>query len=372
MGLLTMPRFFAKVENSNFLSLSPHHLPETAVMIIINVTEESNRDGSQPFRWIADRADPSLQWSIFSTLQHPLANAITKPRLARYLTVFDAVREAKKCDADLIVTHGTLMAVWVGIAKRLLGCHTRHLAWSFTMPLYDQQSALRNALIRFGVRDVDRFTMYSMIEAKEYPVYLNLPADRFRMIPWSVNPPTVDISAAALVEGDYVAAIGGEGRDYATLMQAAARLPEVTFAIVCTPKNLEGIEVPANVRVFTNIPYAQAMNIAYHSRVMVLPLMSGKIPCGHGSLITQYLLKKPSIVTASLAMEGYSFEGKTNLTHKPQSVDDLVAALQTLRSNPEQAAKMGEAAYQFALTQCAEAQVIEYFHNYLQEVVGHS
>lgn len=336
-------------------------------MKAINLCEEIKRHTKEPFRWIADKTDPKIDWTFYSTAQFTRLNSIKRPYLARYLTALIAVFYAKKHKADLIVTHGTKITVWVGIFKSLLGIKTHHLAWAFTLPFYEKHSKLYKALIRFGVKDVDRFIMFSNIEIRNYPRYLNMSADLFHMIPWCVNTPQVDEHAEALVAGRYVAAMGSQGRDYKTLVEAVKTLPQIKLVIVAIPENLTAIEIPDNVQVFTQIPWEKTINIAYHSEIMVLPLLSDAIPCGHGTLITQFLLNKATIVTDSDAMEGYCFPGKNVLTYKAQDVDSLRQVLMALWDNPQRAKQLTENAMRFALTQCSEKSTIEYFHNYLYE-----
>ncbi len=336
-------------------------------MKAINLSEDMNPQAREPFRWIADRTDPRIQWRCLSTVQFPRLNRLRKPYLARYLTALRGVWLARRGQADLLVTHGTLMAVWVGLFKRLLGVRTPHLAWGFTLPYWDQHGRLRNQIIRLGVRNVDRFVMFSMIETRNYPRYLDLPPDRFRMVVWSVDRPPVDEQAPPIVPGRYVAAIGREGRDYRTLIDAVRDLPEVKLAVVASPHNLEGIDIPDNVQVFTDIPYGDAMNIAYNSAFMVLPLLSDTIPCGHGSLLSQFLLGKATIVTDSVAMEGYSFPGENVLTYRVRDPQSLREQILTLWHDPALADRLAANALHFAETRCDARYTVDYFHGYLRE-----
>lgn len=336
-------------------------------MKILNLAEQSQYGEAKVFSWIADKTRPEIEWMHFSTLQFPRLNQIKRPYLARYAAAFNTVRSARKTQADLIITHGTLMAVWVGIFKRLLNVKTRHLAWSFTLPYYNTRDVVRNAIMRFGVKNIDRFIMYSHIETRNYPQYLQLPADRFQMIPWSMNKPEFDRESSPLVKGQYIAAMGREGRDYKTLIQAMATLPDIKLVIVARPENLIGIEIPDNVEVMTNIPYPEAMNVAWHSKFMVLPLLSDTIPAGHGSLLAQFLYNKATIVTDSIAMEGYSIPGENVLVYKAQDAGSLKAQIETLWSQPGLAKNLAEKALEFAESQCTETNTVQYFHDYLYE-----
>ena len=98
------------------------------------------------------------------------------------------------------------------------------------------------------------------MERDLYSDYLHISKDRIRLRLWSIGVPEVspDIPLHA---GRYISAIGGNGRDYKTLLEAAHKLPEIPFALVVRPENLSGLQVPANVNVMVNLPFEQAMNI---------------------------------------------------------------------------------------------------------------
>jgi hypothetical protein len=51
------------------------------------------------------------------------------------------------------------------------------------------------------------------------------------------------------------------------------------------------------VKVLSNVPYTRAMNLVAHSRMTVIPLRDSQVPCGHVTLVSGMLLKKPLIAT---------------------------------------------------------------------------
>jgi len=336
-------------------------------MKALNVKEGhyQNEKNSEDWNWVADKVDTRIEWSMLSSRLTSRRSIITNPKQTRHWTALRAVWQSRK--SDLLVTHGTLMAVWVGVFKRLLGINTTHLAWSFTMPNYDDYSFKRKALFRFGLRDVDRFVMYSSVETKNYPAYLKLPPERFKMIPWSVERPDFDTSVQPIIEGEYISAIGGEGRDYRTLFEAARSIPDIKMVVVASPQSIAGLDVPENVELFVNIPYEDAMNIAYHSKFMVLPLISDQIPCGHGSLIAQFYMGKATIVTDSAAMEGYSYPEENVLTYPAKADKALRNAIVRLSDNESLRHTLSLNAHKFALENCTEDFTVNYFNKYIYE-----
>jgi glycosyltransferase involved in cell wall biosynthesis len=333
-------------------------------MKVINVFEGHDNYGAQghEWSWLGKSADSSIQWlSVCSGL----GRLSRFPRLARYLTTWRAVWKAK--NADLIVTHGERMAVWVGLFKRLLWINTPHLAWSFTEPQMEMLSGFRLGLFKAGLRDVDRFIVFSHNEARSYPKLFGHLPERYQMVPWCSEKPIFDETASPLVEGSYIAAMGGEGRDYQTLFDAVRDIPDIRLVVVTRPEKAVGLDIPANVAVFTRLDYAEAMNIAFHSQYMVMPLISSKVAAGHGTLIAQFLLEKASIVTEAEAMEGYCENGENALMVPAQNTQAMREAILKMRKQPELQAKLTKNALEFARTHCSEKSTVQYFHGYLRE-----
>lgn len=319
------------------------------------------------FSWIADSVDSRAHWQHISTTDTPRLNQIQKVRPARYLACWRGAWAARK--ADVVVTHGELLALWTGLFMRMTGAKAKHIAWAYTMPEFNSYNWFHKRLLTLGLKQVDRFTMFSTIEAKTYPALLNLDPERFRMVPWGVGgAPQADPNAAPLIEGEYLAAIGGEGRDYKTLFEAMKRLPQFRLVVVASPKAVAGLDVPENVTVKSNIPLSDAMNIAGFSSFLVLPLISDTIPCGHGSLVSQFYLNRASIVTASAAMEGYVFAEENALTYPVQDIDALARQIERLASDPELRERIANAGLEFAHAKCSESYTVDYFNEYLYEL----
>jgi glycosyltransferase involved in cell wall biosynthesis len=336
-------------------------------MKALNVYEENalyDKSGVV-WHWITPKTLDGIEWETITTIQTPNLNKIQKPYLARYLTTLRAAWKARNC--DLIVTHGEPMAIWTGIFMRLFGARARHLAWSFTMPDYDGYGAVRKMLLRFGMKHVDQLVMFSEIETRTYPPLLGVDAKRFRMIPWSADGANVDKNAAPMIEGEYIAAIGGEGRDYATLFKAMEMLPERKLAVVASPKSVEGLDIPDNVTLFSNIPFGDAMNIAAHADFLVLPLVSETIPCGHGSIVSQFYLEKATIVTTSQAMNGYAFAGENVLEYPAQDATALKEQITRLYEDTGLRDTIAANGLKFAKERCSEPYTIEFFNQYVRE-----
>ncbi|MGV6858298.1 MAG: hypothetical protein ACWA5X_04930 [bacterium] len=330
-------------------------------VIVQYETFVSDRD----WQWLPGKWNKEIEWTTISNAQTPLLDKVKKPFLARYLACLRTVLAAKRQKADVIVVHGTIIATWVALLAKALRVKTPVLAFAYTIPLWNESSKGRQAFFRLGAKYIDRFLMFSSIETRTYPKVLSVDPARFDMIHWAMTRPDVDTSAKPSVKGRYICAVGGEGRDYSTLIEAMRGLPDIRLAIVARPQNVAGIDIPENVELFTDIPYSHAMNIMVNSEFTVLPLLSSTVPCGHGTLIAGFLLKLPTIVTASKAMEDYGEAEKTVLTHverDPKSLEQQIARLWGDEALKEQLALNG---LKFAEDYCSERATIDYFENYL-------
>ena len=131
-------------------------------------------------------------------------------------------------------------------------------------------------------------------------------------------------------QGDYVCAIGGNARDYGTLIEAARLMPHIRFVCVIRPNSLRGLDIPTNVAVHTNLPFGQAMNILAHSRFMALPLLHSQVPCGHVTMVAAMHLGKAFVITDSEGVRDYVQDGYNAIAVPPGSAGALVDATERL------------------------------------------
>jgi glycosyltransferase involved in cell wall biosynthesis len=260
------------------------------------------------------------------------------------------------------------MTLHGAVAARLRRRAPRHLAYSFnftTLP----QGRMRRAM-RAAFASVDRFVCFSQMERQLYARHLDLDPERIDMIHWAARPPRVDPQAPALVAGDYVCALGSQGRDYATLVAAMRTLPARKLVIVADQASLEGIAMPANVEVKLRIPLDAAMNVLQHSRFSIVPLRGAEVPCGHVTLVSAMHCGKPTIVSASSGVTDYVEDGVTGLTVPVGDPEALAAAIERLWHDAAATRALGDAARAFAVAHCGEEAAVRYFERYLRTRAG--
>lgn len=308
------------------------------------------RDTGQDWRHVSSRDSGLPAWLPRRTT------------LARVL----AARQAAALLGDgpsVLVTHGPRPAMYGALLSGRRFPRMRHLAFSFNYT--ELPTGMTRRLMARAFRPVERFVVFSGMERRLYADHFDLPASRFDMVHWGVRAPAVDCREPPAVHGDYICAIGSQGRDYRTLMLAMRRLPKLRLVVVATPENLLDIAIPANVTVNTNIPLAQAMNILAHSRCMVLPLQHNRVPCGHVSVVSAMHLGRAVIASDSSGLDDYITPQATALTFHAGDDVALAAAISTLRDDPALALRLGLGGQRFAREHCTEENTIEYLRRFL-------
>ncbi|WP_162888088.1 glycosyltransferase family 4 protein [Sphingomonas mesophila] len=229
-----------------------------------------------------------------------LERLVIKPRLSRYRAAVEAAWAAK--DAALI-SHLPAMTAAVSLACRAFHRTPPHLAFSFNFT--ELPVGRRRDYFQAALKEVTQFCVFSEFERKLYSDHFNLDLARIKRINWTQHPPRPSDHPAPLARRSYVAAVGGEGRDYATLLKAAKLLPGIPFLIVARPHNIAG-DLPPNVRFMCNLPLEQTWRIAVDSTTMVVPLKSRTTCCGHITLVGSQLLGLPVVTTESEATREYT------------------------------------------------------------------
>ena len=284
--------------------------------------------------------------------------------LARLRGSFEAVRLAREKKAHAIVTHSPTLAAWCGLFGRLFGRKIPIMAQAFNFT--ELPNTVKRPVLGWMLSGVDRFVVPSRLERSLYAKAFNLPEDHFDVVHWGANSPDVDSPGAPLEPGDYVCAIGGNARDYRTLIEAARLTPHIRYVCVLRPDNLRGLDIPFNVAVHTNLLFGQAMNILMHSRFMVLPLLHSEVPCGHVTIVAAMHLAKAFVITDSEGVRDYIRDGYNAMTVPPHSAAALIEATERLWNDPPLCKSLGENGRRFARKECTEERVVQHFRGWLE------
>lgn len=333
---------------------------------VVRVT--SCHDLGPGWPWIAGlyHGEPEIEWRSVSTRRSPLLARLPGPHLGRIRAALQVRRILARRQTDMLVSHGPYTSCYV----EALGMRTRdvpHLAFAFNftdIPTGYRLEAMRRAFAR-----IDRFTVYSRMERELYAETFGVPIDRFVFSRWGVGSP-LPIPGARTIKGPYVAAIGGEARDYATLCRAARRLPGVRFVLVVRPHSLDGFDVPGNVEVHVNLPWKDAWSLVWHAEAALVPLRSAQTPNGHVTIVGGMHLGKAQVITDSAGIRDYAENGRTALLVPPADPAALAHAIERLLDERALRERLGQAARSFAAEYCNEAVTVETFRQQLIDLTG--
>ena len=318
--------------------------------LVVNVVPFSI-DG---WRWFeADTAD-QVHWEFFGP-----AGMTWPERKFRWSSLaltrgcHRAVRFAQRAGAKLLISHDPKATFRCAEINRRSKRPIPHLAWSFNFAALPR--GIKRRLMTRAFRDVDRFIVFSTMERELYARYFDLPVERFTTIHWAMGPLAMDPPDRPSIDGDYICSLGGNARDYPTLMAAMALLPEIRLVAVVRPDNLQGLTVPPNVSVRTNIPFADACNILNYSRLTVVPLIGSEVPCGHVTIVVAMQFGVASVVTRSTGLDDYAIPEVTAVTYRDHDAADLARQIRRLWEDRALARTLGENGRQFFRDHCAES-----------------
>jgi glycosyltransferase involved in cell wall biosynthesis len=293
-----------------------------------------------------------VEWVFFDDRPiHFWEKIIRHPNVGMMRACLRAVRRATKGRAKLLITQDPRTTFWCALFSILLNRRIDHYVFSFNFP--ELPTGLRYRLMRHAFKEVQQLSVHSSMERDLYSRYFDIPKDRISLRLWSIGIPDVSPDYP-LQEGRYVSSIGGNGRDYRTLLGAAGRLPDVSFVLVVRPESVASLEVPPNVKVMVDVPFEEAMNIMRHSAFTVLPLSGSTVPAGHVTLVCAMHLAKAVVATDSAGIYDYVRSGHNGVLCEPFSPDSLARAIAKLWEDPAEIARLSENNHRFGIENCTE------------------
>ena len=324
--------------------------------------------GGPEWRWVALHfAGEQLDWSFH--VRKPsgvLQTRIRKPDLALIQTCRRCIDTLAGTPSPLLVTLDPRATYWCSHFATKRGLSIRHLAYGFNFA--SLPTGLKRRSMTRAFAHVERFIVYSNFERELYARHFDLSLRSFEMKHWGVAAPGTTHTESPRSEGDYICALGGNRRDYRSLMAAMRSLPDIRCIAAMRPENLRGLEVPSNVKIVTDVPFGEAMDLLAGSRFMVLPLEDAQTPCGHVTIVAAMHFSKATIVTLSEGIADYVLEGRTGLTCEPGNPASIAAKIRQLWESPDEAGILGRQAKAFADEHCTEKSMADHFRGLLQKM----
>lgn len=311
---------------------------------------------------------PAVEWRSVSTRRSSLVSKLSRlpgPHYGRIGAALQIAAALRAGQADMLVTHGPYVSYYVEALGRRRSRSTPHLAFSFNFT--DFPKGFRFHEMRRAFSTIDRFVVFSTMERQLYSERFEIPVERFTFVPWGVSAP-IEVPLERKFDHPYVAAAGGEARDYRTLCEAARLLPHVRFVIVVRPNNLDGIDVPENVIVHVNLPFHDTWSIVWHAELALIPLRSQTSPNGLVTLVGGMHLGKAQVVTDSIGLHDYMEDGENVRLVPPNEPIALAEAITELLDDKALRDKLAKNGKVFATERCSEQATIEAFRQLVKEM----
>lgn len=134
------------------------------------------------------------------------------------------------------------------------------------------------------------------------------------------------------------------GRDFETLVRAAAKLPDVEFKILTQEGRLGAEALPPNVAVLPPTSGADYKIALQRAELVVLPTHDLAYPTGQSVLLEAMASGKATMVTRTDAMAEYIGDGDFNLAMPTHDAEGVAARLHEALSQPGRLLEIGNRA----------------------------
>lgn len=214
------------------------------------------------------------------------------------------------------------------------------------------------------LQTADKIICYSKIE-KELLVK-NFSVDRNKII---FLPFCVDVnfyhSTDRKSSGEVLTVGRDLGRDYKLLLDVARQLPKVKFNLICSPHNLNGINLPDNVRIEFDIDFVTLRKRYQEAEFVILPLKETQRASGQIVLLESMASGKSVIVSNVLGLsQVYDLRSMQNCILVPASDPVcLTKEIQRLRNDRILRKKIGRQARKTVVAHYSQEKV------YVQQLV---
>lgn len=153
------------------------------------------------------------------------------------------------------------------------------------------------------------------------------PRTRFVFLPFGVNDFTKLVDQTNPPKKDYVLSMGRSNRDWDFLIDSLGGTG-YNLKIVCD--ELERTDLPENIKLYNRIWQEMTYEFIYNCKMMVIPILDGKIDSGETVLLQAMSFSKPIIITEpSCLADDYVTDGQTGLI-VPKQKEALLNAIKRL------------------------------------------
>jgi hypothetical protein len=208
-----------------------------------------------------------------------------------------------------------------------------------------RMSALQLRSVRRSVRSISTVAVFSANQVPVLREFLALEPERIGVVPFGVDTQYYDPSAVRGPEGGGgLVAVGGDPRrDYATLAEAV-RIADVPVTVVCYPRNLVGVDLPAQVKVYSGIDHAAYRRLLRSADLVVTPTTAPAYPSGQSVVLEAMSMGRATLTTASPAMREYVTDGVDGILVPARDPVAMARQIKALLTDDDRRKVLGAAA----------------------------
>lgn len=202
--------------------------------------------------------------------------------------------------------------------------------------------------LRFVAQSADLIIYWSSNQADIYVNKLGVDRDRLLFVPFGIEnefyrPPTERPEA----ERPYVFSAGrDQGRDYATLFEAADGLP-LPVKVVCPYDMVSGLKRPPNVELLGEVDHESYLRLLQNATVVAISSSANfAYPTGQTVLLNAMACKRPVVITENRALDDYVRHGVDALVAEPRNPESVRDAILSVISDDGLARRLGAAGSQ--------------------------
>lgn len=253
--------------------------------------------------------------------------------------------EAMKASEGGVITLFPQLPAVIGMQQRLTRKRIPVVAWLFNVGTCS--SGIRQAIAQFSLKNIDRFVVHTRREVDIYHHWLGIPKERFEFVPFHQS--EIPVTYEENTTDPFITALGSAHRDFPTFFQAVEKL-NLPTVVASSEHALAGLTVPPNVKTPFGIGRADCLRLAQEARISIVPLLAKPhvTAAGQITIVEAMLMGRAIIASRCHGAEDYIQHGETGLLVEPQSVEDLVQAIEMLWNDSALRNRLGQTAKRYA------------------------
>ncbi|QQE66172.1 glycosyltransferase [Leptolyngbya sp. BL0902] len=234
---------------------------------------------------------------------------------------------ALNASTEGIITAYPQLPAAIGLQQALRFRKKPVIAWIFNVGTCS--TGLRRKLAQFSLKDVNYFIVHTRREVNIYSQWLGLPKSRFEFVPYTGS--EIPIEYHEDTENPFITSLGSAHRDFPTFFEAVKRL-NLKTVVATSESAVQGVAVPEQVELPFGISRDDCLRLAQQARLSVLPLLPKKdvTAAGQVTIIDAMMMGRPLILTNLYGADDYVIHGETGWLVKPNCVDSMTEAIDTL------------------------------------------